>query len=238
MRPVPIPPNITTLPNHWVFCSTEDEGIYTDKLNSKQYSLSELSDEAIERFALYFEQDYAKQTKETCEWVVEHLCFADENKDLVKKIITGQIYRTAHDKDEGEDEDRVHIQRLKRKAQGQKDSATTPPPNSIFFDSTNGDLIHKDVLELLDEKLKFDFNIQEHKKSKDKCREKVSEISPIAFTKIRQDLPEAFSRPSKYFWRPVTGGETPHQTFETSFNNLFSGSLEHSTDLSRPLKVF
>ena len=160
--------HITTLPNHWVFCSTDDEAVYTTKLSQAGQSRSKLSNEALENFALYFEQDYAENTKKTCEWVVEHLCFAGENKDLVKKIITGQIYRTAHDKDQDDDGDRAEIKRLKKKAQAQKDSATDPPPNSIFFDTTDDDLIHKDVLKLLQEKLKFDLNIlQEHRESDD-----------------------------------------------------------------------
>ena len=78
------------------------------------------------------------------------------------------MYRTGDDKDKDEDLDHTHIKRLKKKAQGQKDSATDPPPNSIFFDPTEDDLIHKDVLDLLQEKLKFDLNIpQEHKESND-----------------------------------------------------------------------
>lgn len=156
--------HITTLPNHWVFCSTNDEDAYTTKLNQGIHTQRSLWDETHNNFTLYFENDYAKETKATCEWVVEHLCFANENRDLVKKIITAQIeIDQAINKNQDKIEDRQQIKILKRRAQGQKQGTNEPLPTAIFFDPSDADIIHKDVLNLLREKLKFDLNITQER---------------------------------------------------------------------------
>lgn len=156
--------HITTLPNHWVFCPTNDENTYQTKLHDKTYTQRSLWDETYYNFALYFEKGYANKTKATCEWVVEHLCFADENRDLVKKIITAQIeIDQAINKNQDKIEDRQQIKILKRRAQGQKQGTNEPLPTAIFFDPSDADIIHKDVLNLLQEKLKFDLNITQER---------------------------------------------------------------------------